>query len=65
MSAAATAVEEEYELGAAFRERYYELGSATPSSDIYHCEGSGRNITSIRPNPLSPQEHHRHALPHG
>ena len=27
MSAAATAVEEEYELGAAFRERYYESGS--------------------------------------
>ena len=35
-------------------------GAATPYSGIYRCEGCHHSITSTKPHPLPPQNHHQH-----
>jgi hypothetical protein len=32
----------------------------TPHTGIYRCEGCGREIGSVYPHPLPPQNHHQH-----
>jgi len=39
--------------------------TATPHSGIYRCEGCGREIGSIHPYPLPPQNHHQHGYQQG
>jgi hypothetical protein len=38
----------------------YEPGTATPYSGVYQCEGCGKEVTSVFPHPLPPQNHHQH-----
>jgi len=43
----------------------YEPGTATPISGIYRCEGCGQSVTSVKPHPLPPQNHHQHTAAQG
>lgn len=37
----------------------------TPYSGIYRCEGCGKEVTSVAPYPLPPQNHHQHTTAQG
>lgn len=43
----------------------YELGTPTPYSGIYRCEGCGKEVTSVYGHPLPPQNHHQHTTGQG
>jgi hypothetical protein len=47
------------EQGAEF-DTIHAPGNTTPLSGIYRCTGCGLSITSVRPHPLPPQNHHQH-----
>jgi hypothetical protein len=38
----------------------HDPGAATPHSGVYRCEGCGKEVTSVHPHPLPPQNHHQH-----
>ncbi|MCE0497849.1 MAG: hypothetical protein LV481_07890 [Methylacidiphilales bacterium] len=40
-------------------------GTETPHSGIYRCEGCGKEVTSVMPHPLPPQNHHQHTQSQG
>ena len=46
-------------------DQIYEPGTATPNSGVYRCEGCGHSITSVKPHPLTPQNHHQHTYAQG
>ncbi len=37
----------------------------TPYSGIYRCEGCGREISSVHPHTMPPQNHHQHSTTQG
>jgi hypothetical protein len=39
-------------------EATYKAGTAAPFSGIYYCQACGGSITSLRSQPLPPQDHH-------
>jgi len=43
----------------------HEAGVPTPFSGIYRCTGCGHEVTSVRPHPLPPQNHHQHTQAQG
>src|ERR1043166_10075137 len=43
----------------------HEPGVSTPYSGIYRCEGCGKEVTSVSPHPLPPQNHHQHTVAPG
>lgn len=43
----------------------HEPGAQTPYSGVYRCEGCGHSITSVKPHPLPPQNHHQHTPAQG
>jgi hypothetical protein len=43
----------------------HEPGVPTPYSGIYICHGCGKEVTSVNPHPLPPQNHHQHTTEQG
>ena len=46
-------------------DQIHQPGAATPHSGVYRCEGCGKEVTSVHPHPLPPQNHHQHTYTEG
>jgi hypothetical protein len=46
-------------------DRIYGPSMLAPWSGLYRCEGCGREVSSTRPHPLPPQNHHQHSVAQG
>ena len=46
-------------------DKVFEPSIATPYSGVYRCEGCGREVASVFPHALPPQNHHQHTAAQG